>query len=164
LGIDTSTIRYLSHSAKAVNRGRPPLLDKANEVFARVHETDARGTLWTVRDIARYIVTKWNLSIDKSTLWHLLMRHPRVTNYAGIPMEQKCLELSPEEPFGHILHLIGFVEEISFRFVSFCSISLSILTKCATKIGQTDNRKYVSSLLLIKNIESTPRYRGRETG
>jgi hypothetical protein len=119
LQIDTSAVsyharRYLSHADRAGLQGRPPILEatRANEVIAKILEAYARGVPWTVGDVARYILTQWNLSIEKNTLHHLLKRDGRTKSCNGIPMEQNCLELTSQQVHAHIVRLIETVDGI----------------------------------------------------
>jgi hypothetical protein len=112
--------RYLSHADKAGLQGRPPILEatRVDEVIAKILEAYARGVPWAVGDVARSILTQWNLSIERNTLRHLLKRDGRTKSCNGIPMEQNRLELASEQVHAHILRLIETMDGIHgpFRF------------------------------------------------
>jgi hypothetical protein len=103
LGTDKKTVKrhFQKHSKRpnGASNGRPPILTplQMDELFESVADAYRNSKPWTIAQLRLYIERVFQISLEKSTLHHMVERDPRLKTCRGIPMEDSRVAGTSEQ-------------------------------------------------------------------
>jgi hypothetical protein len=123
LGADKKTVkRHFKQHSKFPNgarNGRPPILTSAqmDELFEFIAEGYRQRSPWTIRQVKEFIARTFHVSLEKTTLGHLLERDPRFRTCPGVPMEDLRIAVTPQQIENFFREAFSVIEGVPAHFI-----------------------------------------------
>jgi hypothetical protein len=123
-GIERSEVKRhfqkgADHLDKALPNGRPSILsDEEHEDLIRtISEAYQMRRPMSIGEIRYYIETRFQKSIERNTLWHMLCRDTRIKSSRGVPTEKPRLDVPIEAILTFFQQAIQITKGVPAHFV-----------------------------------------------
>jgi hypothetical protein len=124
LGTTKGTLKYHCriYDARASATGlpgRPGLIaqTRLTELVRKIEEGYQSRRPWTMVEIMIFLQSQAKEPLDKNTVYHIIAREPRIKSCRGVPMEEKRLEVSPEQIAEYFERASQAIDAIPAHFV-----------------------------------------------